>query len=803
MGWNIRYNSKTGKTSPGGSSSSSSGGGSSSSSSGGGTSNLKILTDKSVQVYEGSKKTGAKLIYTNTPGRSTGGTSYNITTQSGKEIPVTVEEKSSFKNVAVERQRELEKNKVLSTTQQNELYKSLEEQKQNNSATIQKQNNRIQQVGVAVSGEDLKRFRQSFQEAGYNTAGELLRGIRKGEVKKEGETYTITKPLISKEEKEAKPILIEKGMTIFGAGVRDIKTFIEDYEEPNLITEGKTKRINTQPLAEPLKIFTGMGKVTYGFTKISYGFALAFVGETYKQIITQNYEKAKKFEILDLAKGIKENNKGLIKQELSELEGGIALGMLFTPLTLVKPTGLNNLGWYEADAIKTATDFNYNFQKPGFDLQGNRIRGFQPVDELRGLSKSPEIQSQLYPKKVEPLDLITRPENPLKAELTKRGLQREGLIPNPEGEGISLTFEELTGEARLKNLKEIAKKEVTKKETFYQREIIEYSKPLDLTKGKPGFVSDNIKIDLITEAKPKIRILANKKGELKTSFQSKVYEKGSQFELFPEKKTFITSTEGGIITKTPINFARVVLPLTSGLITGKDLSDTESILNIKSKNKLDSRIRYKPMTKIDTSSKLIFETPQDIGIKQIIKPIQITGQSQDIGVIQITEQDSDSFTGINISSFKPPDIIKPPETPEDPNPPIPSLRIPSFQSSNFKGGVFTVQVKRRGMFRDLDSSTDVESIFKKGRDVTKRTAGASFRIINPSGQVLNPDKLSNSFLSSGMFTRSKSNRNVVVEKNRFRIDTPGEKAEITFKGILSNSFNNKTKKKKKGVLNFF
>ena len=801
MGWNIRYNSKTGKTSPGGSSSSSSGGGSSSSSSGGGTSNLKILTDKSVQVYEGSKKTGAKLIYTNTPGRSTGGTSYNITTQSGKEIPVTVEEKSSFKNVAVERQRELEKNKVLSTTQQNELYKSLEEQKQNNSATIQKQNNRIQQVGVAVSGEDLKRFRQSFQEAGYNTAGELLRGIRKGEVKKEGETYTITKPLISKEEKEAKPTLTEKGRTILYEGVRDIKTFFKDYEEPNPITEGKTKRINTQPLAEPLKIFTGMGKVTYGFTKISYGFALMFVGETYKQMITQNYESTKNFEILDLVKGIKENNMGLIKQSLSEAEGGIALGMLFSPLTLVKPTGLNNLGWYEADAIKTATDFNYNFQKPGFDLRGNRIRGFQPVDELRGLSKSPEIQSQLYPKKVEPLDLITRPENPLKAELTKRGLQREGLIPNPEGEGISLTFEELTGEARLKNLKEIAKKEVTKKETFYQREIIEYSKPSDLTKGKPGFVSDNIKIDLITEAKPKIRILANKKGELKTSFQSKVYEKGSQFEFFPEKKTFITSTEGGIITKTPINFARVVLPLTSGLITGKDLSDTESILNIKSKNKLDSQIRYKPMTKIDTSSKLIFETPQDIGIKQIIKPIQITGQSQDIGVIQITEQDS--FTGINISSLKSPDIIKPPETPKDPNPPIPSLRIPSFQSSNFKGGVFTVQVKRRGMFRDLDSSTDVESIFKKGRDVTKRTAGASFRIINPSGQVLNPDKLSNSFLSSGMFTRSKSNRNVVVEKNRFRIDTPGEKAEITFKGILSNSFNNKTKKKKKGVLNFF
>lgn len=112
-------------------------------------------------------------------------------------------------------------------------------------------------------------------------------------------------------------------------------------------------------------------------------------------------------------------------------------------------------------------------------------------------------------------------------------------------------------------------------------------------------------------------------------------------------------------------------------------------------------------------------------------------------------------------------------------------------------GDFRVQVKTKGRFKDVGVAETAAQAFEKGKDIAKSSAAASVRVRSPKGELVKP-----SAGVFGLFFRTgKKDKFTLVEKSKYRIDTPGERLEITAKGISTP----KRKKKRRGggILGFF
>lgn len=111
---------------------------------------------------------------------------------------------------------------------------------------------------------------------------------------------------------------------------------------------------------------------------------------------------------------------------------------------------------------------------------------------------------------------------------------------------------------------------------------------------------------------------------------------------------------------------------------------------------------------------------------------------------------------------------------------IPDFNLKLDKSSKMKSNI-QAQVKRSGKFQTL--SGDFKSVYEATRyagDFVKGSSAASLRILE-DGRVVSPSQLAG-------FVPSKKDKDVLVEMNKFRINTPGELQEITFKGqqVLRN-----------------
>ena len=71
----------------------------------------------------------------------------------------------------------------------------------------------------------------------------------------------------------------------------------------------------------------------------------------------------------------------------------------------------------------------------------------------------------------------------------------------------------------------------------------------------------------------------------------------------------------------------------------------------------------------------------------------------------------------------------------------------------------------------------MEEAFRKGQTKVENTAGASFKIISDNKPIKG--------FKSPKFYESKKETGVFIQKNKHRISTPGEKKDITFKGLQS------------------
>jgi hypothetical protein len=132
-------------------------------------------------------------------------------------------------------------------------------------------------------------------------------------------------------------------------------------------------------------------------------------------------------------------------------------------------------------------------------------------------------------------------------------------------------------------------------------------------------------------------------------------------------------------------------------------------------------------------------------------------------------------------------------TPLTPSPTPPFVRYPSPISSRVEQtrspSRFIAEVKSRGRFLRTGGATSLEEAWSRGLTGIRTTASASFRILDAStGQAVKP--------STGRFAKdlrlSKVDPTVVVQRRGFRISSPGEKRDITAKGIFAS----KSKKKR-------
>jgi hypothetical protein len=106
-------------------------------------------------------------------------------------------------------------------------------------------------------------------------------------------------------------------------------------------------------------------------------------------------------------------------------------------------------------------------------------------------------------------------------------------------------------------------------------------------------------------------------------------------------------------------------------------------------------------------------------------------------------------------------------------------------------GQFSVLVRKEGKFRLLGSGySDLASAINRGKQEVKNTARASFKVVNTFGGVLKLNVSGDRTLRS-----SKREAGVVIQKNQFRISSPGEVSEISRKGQQSQRTRKSLKKK--------
>lgn len=121
-------------------------------------------------------------------------------------------------------------------------------------------------------------------------------------------------------------------------------------------------------------------------------------------------------------------------------------------------------------------------------------------------------------------------------------------------------------------------------------------------------------------------------------------------------------------------------------------------------------------------------------------------------------------------------------------------RTPLFSTTKSRNdrlqkNLFGLSVRRKGVFQTVAKGLEFEEAVKRGAMIVGSTSAASFKV--EGAQRAGPRGLN---ILGRQFRLSKRDSNVIVEKSRFRISTPGELSEITKKGQASRK-----KGKKKGL----
>lgn len=120
-------------------------------------------------------------------------------------------------------------------------------------------------------------------------------------------------------------------------------------------------------------------------------------------------------------------------------------------------------------------------------------------------------------------------------------------------------------------------------------------------------------------------------------------------------------------------------------------------------------------------------------------------------------------------------------TPVEPPPPVFVLKAPKEEVKK-KRGLYQVEVREKGIFKKVKVTPSVEEAFRFGEKRVKATASASLRV-KPVAGGKSVSGIGRALLSKKIFRESKKEPGVFIQRKQFRISSPGEKREITHKGL--------------------
>lgn len=439
---------------------------------------------------------------------------------------------------------------------------------------------------------------------------------------------------------------------------------------------------------------------------------------------------------------------------------------------------------------KAPKDTGYQFFTQSYSFEG-RQGVIVPPEYLGALNKqnAPELQTQLYPKQVEgigqensifapapyqPLSLLElAKKNPaLAKELAKEFGQT---VFNPEAEAPRLR--DLTSEERLA----IAKKQAGVGE--------------EVQKTLGGFNPNAEEVLILKNNKVIARL---KKGEVEirqppifavepltaaaiTIFENReiLLEGGKAvFEKFKRESEIIA--EGATLKEIkPSEFKGFVIKEGQYLTpTGEPILVTSLTLGKEQAQVPKGKIKYKLAGK--TKAEVIGGQRAEQALS--LGAIQAQSQSseqvlEEIQIQQPEQRQELSHRQAFEFGFKHQESI---ET---------AFSLPNKASNEAKKSrLIGVQVRKKGKFETIGSFKEEKQAFNQGLLAVRARASASFRLVDlVSGLVIRQPQ---GFAYD--IGPSKKETGVYIQKRKFRISSPGEKADITYKGIAAN----RNKKKK-------
>jgi len=120
----------------------------------------------------------------------------------------------------------------------------------------------------------------------------------------------------------------------------------------------------------------------------------------------------------------------------------------------------------------------------------------------------------------------------------------------------------------------------------------------------------------------------------------------------------------------------------------------------------------------------------------------------------------------------------PPETP----PTYPKAISNSKGERKERKEQFKVEVRKKGVFKTIAITDTPQEAFRIGKFNVEQTASASLRV-KPVGSSSKVSGVGKGILPFSKFRESTKEPDVFIQRRKFRIGTPGEKKEITYKGL--------------------
>ena len=351
------------------------------------------------------------------------------------------------------------------------------------------------------------------------------------------------------------------------------------------------------------------------------------------------------------------------------------------------------------------------------------------------------------------------------------------------------------------------------------------TKPLGTQLEKPP--KTEVRVDTDGRSRVREQIMANlKRRQLELKKQqadiiSKAVQPKPSATPVPKKSDLLNVPKSKFETATKTQSTTSTQSF-SASSSDKSLSEVLSQstgLGVASKSRLDSALNQD--SGLDSANQQRFINIQRPATDQEVSNIQTPAidQSQRVAPVQDTTPVQDTVpvspltTIIRSRRTSPPSsppprsapVSSPPSTPPVSSPPRPPLRppirtpprtqpprLPPIITFNKKDSPSQVSGRNFQLFlkpsaRDPFQGTGITSsslkdIVAKGVLKVGSTAKASFIVKDDKGKKVDAEELLR-FAPSKKFTLSKSVKGALVEKPKFRISSPGELQEITFKGI--------------------